>query len=452
MTQKISAYIKKELCRDPGICILTYPYSFAWEKIEGSQVETAWQEYQYEPHTFAYVHIPFCSRECYFCGFYKLTGQPYSTIESYLADLYEEVCIAKPLLQDRSLLAVTIGGGTPSLLKTPDLADLLSVLTKKLNLSSKCEVTVEVYPDKSASPEKFMAMKDSGANRVSLGFQSLNDVLKRKCNRFDTVEENMAAYHSARDAGFKDISVDLLCGLPDQSMEMWQDTVRRTIDLDSDQVCFFPVSIRHPGIPFYEKVKRKLPAFEILKNMYFWAREELMASGYQQVTRHNFKKPHQRGLYEYHQSMGTPCLGIGANSISTLPGYIYKNLNELDAYARSVRRGDLPIDTGFDLTKNLETANAFVIRRLTYLKVDKLEFNNRFGKNFDEIYPEQIGALTSTGLATNSSDIFKLTEQGTYYTALAKRCFFSKKMHRLQAERLGRLEPPTRETFIEGKR
>lgn len=267
----VSAYIERELGRDPGICILTYPYSFAWGKISEVQIKTAWQTYAYEPQTFVYVHIPFCARECYFCGFYKLTGQSYSTIKSYLADLHAEIDIAKPLLQDRQPLAVTIGGGTPSLLKPPDLAFLLSNLTKKLDLTSACEITIEVYPDNSATLEKFAAMKEFGASRVSLGFQSLNDEMKRNCNRFDTVKENLSAYRYARGTGFDEISIDLLCGLPRQTLGTWQDTVRQTIDLDPDQICFYPVSLRHPGIPFYEKVKRKLPAFKTLKTMYLGA-------------------------------------------------------------------------------------------------------------------------------------------------------------------------------------
>lgn len=441
----LSEYIEREIRRDPGICILSYPYSFAWGKISEVQIKTAWQAYAYEPQTFVYVHVPFCVRECYFCGFYKLTGQPYSTIKSYLADLHAEIDIAKPLLQDRQPLAVTIGGGTPSLLKPEDIGCLLSNLRKKLNLFPTYEITVEVYPDKSATPEKFTAMKEAGASRVSLGFQSLNDEMKRNCNRHDTVEQNLATYRYARDAGFEEITIDLLCGLPHQTLKAWQDTVRRSIDLGPDQICFFPVSIRHPGIPFYEKVKQKLPPFETLKTMYFWARRELIAAGFQQVTRHNFKKPYHRGLYEYYQSLGIPCLGLGTNSISFLPGYIYKNVKGLDAYGRAVNAGELPVDTGFGLVKHHEDANAFVIKRLTYLEVDKIEFKRRFEKGFDETYPQQIDSLTSAGLALNGEDAFKLTELGTYYTALVKRCFFSRRMHQLQTERLGRLKPPSRQ-------
>jgi oxygen-independent coproporphyrinogen-3 oxidase len=438
-------YISKELGRDPGICILTYPYSFAWGEVSKDDVNNAWAMVSRMPNSFLYVNIPFCANECHFCGFYKLTGQPYSRIKAYLDDLFTEMEIAAPLLYGKKQLAATIGGGTPSLLKANELSMLLSKLTKTFDLDPDCEITVEVYPGSSATVEKFTAMKKSGANRISLGFQSLNDEMKRNCNRSDTVQQNLAAYRYARDVGFEQISIDLLCGLPNQTLEVWQDTVRRSIDLAPDQICFFPVSIRHPGIPFYEKVKQELPAFEILKTMYFWAREELIASGYQQVTRHNFKKPHHRGLYEYHQSLGTPGLGLGANSISYLPGMIYKNVRDLNGYSQAIHKAELPIEDGFDLVKNHEDANAFVVKRLTFLEVDKSEFRTRFQKNFDETYPEQIKALTQAGLVSDSSEKLRLTELGTYYTALVKRCFFSKRLHQLQTERLGRLNPPQRE-------
>ncbi len=437
-------YINTELSRDPGICILTYPYSFAWEKTSEIEVKEVWTHFGGGNEVFAYVHIPFCSKECHFCGFHKFIGKGYATIRNYLTDLYAEIEIASPLLQKRSPLAVTIGGGSPSLLKADDMTTLLGNVYKSMGIEKSCEVTVEVYPDKLATFEKLTAMKEAEANRISLGFQSLNDKLKRICNRHDTVEDNLAAYENARKAGFDDISIDLLCGLPQQTMEIWQDSIKQTIELNPDQICFFPLSIRHPGIPFYEKVKHTLPAFEVLKKMYFWARKRLISSGYKQATRHNFKKECSRGLYEYHQSLGTPCLGLGVNSISFLPGYTYKNVKDLEEYSNSVRKKQLPVDTGFDLAKNAEDANAFVVKRLTFLSVDKNEFNSRFQKDFDTVYEAQIDALTKSGLANNNNFHFTLTEEGIYYTALVKRCFFSERLHKLQTERLGRLKPPIR--------
>ncbi len=216
------------------------------------------------------------------------------------------------------------------------------------------------------------------------------------------------------------------------------------IGLDLDQICIYPLSIRHPGIPFYEDIRETLPSFETLKNMYFWAREELISAGYEQVTRHNFMKEGHLGLYEYHQSLGTPCLGLGTNSISFLPGYTYKNVKDLEGYQSAVSRRRLPVETGYDLAANNEDANAYVVKRLTFLSVDKTHFKARFGRDFDTVYSDQIEALTDSGLVENSRTHFSLTSEGTYYTALVKRCFFSKKLHRLQMERLGCLKAPER--------
>ncbi|MBC8217765.1 MAG: coproporphyrinogen III oxidase family protein [Planctomycetes bacterium] len=442
-------YINQEMSRDPGICILTYPYSFAWEKTGEFEVRNAWKKYATDSDVFAYVHVPFCAQECHFCGFHKFIGRPYTVIREYLGRSYQEMEIASSLLQNRRPLAVTIGGGTPSMLRASDLARLVRSIRETLNVAETCELTMEVYPDKTASSERLAALKDAGCNRISLGFQSLSDQTKRACNRHDTVEQNLAAYQSAREVGFADITGDLLCGLPHQTTDMWQDSVRWLIDLGLDQICIYPLSIRHPGIPFYEKIREALPGFETLKKMYFWAREELISAGYQQATRHNFKKEHHKGLYEYHQSLGTPCLGIGTNSVSYLPGYTYKNVEGLEEYGSAVRKGRLPVDAGYDLMKNNEDANAFVIKRLTFLSVDKTEFKNRFGRAFDTAYHEQIEALTHSGLAKNGSTHFTLTVEGTYYTALVKRCFFGEKLHRLQTERLGRLKPPIRNEKLE---
>jgi len=440
----IMQYINQEIKRDPGICILTYPYSFAWKETSEVEIKEVWAQLDSYDEVVAYVHIPFCSRECFFCGFHKFVGKDYTTIKTYLEDLYAEIEIASLLLKKQSPLAISVGGGSPSLLKANDIARLLRNLDKFVGIEKSCEVTIEVYPDKNATLEKLSAMSASGANKISLGFQSLDNKLKNICNRHDTVNDNFISYENARKAGFNDISIDLLCGLPQQTMEMWQDSVKQTVELDPEQICFFPLSIRHPGIPFYDKVKHTLPAFEVLKKMYFWARENLIRAGYTQVTRHNFKKEHSHGLYEYHQSLGTPCLGLGVNSISFLPGYTYKNVKGLEEYSNRVHKKQLPVDTGFDLVENAEDANAFVVKRLTYLSVDKNEFNFRFQKDFDTIYKRQIDALSQFGLTNNNNSHFTLTEEGTYYTALVKRCFFSEKLHRLQTERLGRLKPPIR--------
>lgn len=437
-------YINHEKLRDPGICILTYPYSFAWEETSEAKVKAGSEKYGRRGGMFAYVHVPFCAQACHFCGFHKFIGKPYTVIREYLDHLYQEMEIPSSMLENKRPFAVTVGGGTPSMLRIADLARLVSNIRETLNVTETCELTMEVYPDKTATSDRLAALKGSGCNRISLGFQSLSDETKRACNRHDTVEQNLAAYKSAREVGFDDVSGDLLCGLPHQTKKMWQDSVRWLIDLDLDQICIYPLSIRHPGIPFYEKVRETLPSFETLKNMYFWAREELISAGYEQVTRHNFKKEDHRGLYEYHQSLGTPCLGLGTNSVSFLPGYTYKNVKDLEGYCSAISKGRLPVDTAYDLVKNSEDANAYVVKRLTFLSVDKTEFETLFGQEFDTVYPKQIEALTDSGLVDNGSTHFTLTPEGTYYTALVKRCFFGEKLHRLQNERIGRLEPPIR--------
>jgi len=182
--------------------------------------------------------------------------------------------------------------------------------------------------------------------------------------------------------------------------------------------------------------------------MYYYGCEALVSAGYEQVTRHNFEKPGKRYLYDYHYSLATPLLGLGANSISYYPGFIYKNLPELDKYQKAVHKDMLPVKSGFDLEANGEEANFYMVKRLTYMKIHKSDFKKRFGTEIEKYYPEQVDALTKAALVEVDSDYFKLTDKGKYYTALVKRCFFNPLLHKRQFDRYGKKSVPDRETQV----
>ncbi|MHC5058284.1 MAG: hypothetical protein ACYTKD_26815 [Planctomycetota bacterium] len=179
--------------------------------------------------------------------------------------------------------------------------------------------------------------------------------------------------------------------------------------------------------------------------MYWHARDAFLSAGYGQATRHSFEMPGRRYQYEFHYSLGTPLLGLGANSISYVPEFIYKNVSELDAYASAIRKGELPAQSGLDLAASGEEANNYMVKRLTYLSVDKADFRRRFGQDIEHLYPEQTEALVEAGLVETDSEELRLTETGIYYTALVKRCFFGQWVHEEKAKRVGNAAPPERE-------
>ncbi|MGH8615668.1 MAG: coproporphyrinogen-III oxidase family protein [Gammaproteobacteria bacterium] len=411
----------RDLNRDPGILILAYPYARTWNPISSDIVRKSWSGVESNQVAVAYIHIPFCRRKCTFCDFLAYYGRSGSEIKSYLDILFQEIAIVARNTSHIRLSAIHLGGGTPSLLNIAQVHRLVDQLTSRFSTDNEIQVTMEAFPQ-GIGREQLNGWRLAGINRLSYGIQFFDDQLKRSVNRDDSLEENLQILRDTVEAGFQDINLDLMCGLPNQTMESWENTLDQAIALELSHVCIFPVSVRHPGVPLYKK-RYSLPPADETRRMWDNAVSRLCEAGYHRTTRHNFMRPGYKYRYEYMIAHLAPLIALGANSVGYSKDCIYRNHSDLKKYAASVTQGDWPIRAGH-LFEGDDCYHNYVVRRIEYLQLNGKEFKDQFGKPLEEVFPEQIRLLERFNLARMVSGDLKLTEDGIYFTSAVKRTFF----------------------------
>lgn len=411
----------RDVNRDPGILILAYPYARTWNPVSLDVVRELWSKVDSNQSAVAYIHIPFCRKKCTFCDFLAYYGRPETEMASYLDILFQEIAIVAINASHIRLSAIHLGGGTPSLLNTAQVERLVDELTSRFPTENEIQVTMEAFPQ-SIRREQLEGWRRAGINRLSFGIQFFDDQVKRSVNRDDSLEENLQILHDTVEAGFEDINLDLMCGLPNQTMESWENTLDQAIALEPSHICVFPVSVRHPGIPLYKK-RYSLPPADETRRMWDSAVSRLCESGYRRTTRHNFMRPGYKYRYEYMIAHLAPLVALGANSVGYSKDCIYRNHSDLKKYAAAVMQGDWPIRAGH-LFEGDDCYHNYAVRRIEYLQLNGKEFKHQFGKPLEEAFPEQIRLLEEFNLARMLDGDLKLTEDGIYCTSAVKRTFF----------------------------
>ena len=430
------ARLLKDLTRDPGILILAYPYARTWSEISRTVVHESWSYIGPDESAALYAHIPFCRRKCKFCDFLAYYGRPQSEIDRYMALLHKEVHAVANFASRVKVKTVHLGGGTPSLLSADQVAFLLDEIASHLNLCLDVQVTVEVFPDSQVTKEQLIGWKRAGVNRLSFGVQFFDDDLKAALNRTDWTVDNLRLFHIAKEVGYEDVNIDLMCGLPDQSSDSWRETLLETAKLYPSHICIFPVSVRHPGIPLF-KEKSALPSLDKTRQMYSEAVQILTNVGYIRTTRHNFVRPGFEYLYERMIAGLSPLIGLGANSISYSRDCIYRNCSDLVQYASAVLDNRLPIRSGHVFPKD-EKAHNYAVRQIEYLQLKGADFQKQFGLSLNSVFDAEIRLLEELGLAQLTGQDLDLTEEGIYFTSAVKRLFFHesawKRLHEMTTE------------------
>lgn len=434
-TINIRRRLLDDLSRDPGILILAYPYARTWRDLSHVVVQERWGQVKQGEDAAVYVHIPFCRRKCKFCDFLAYYGRPETEIERYMALLQQEIQLVTKLAGQVNVRTVHLGGGTPSLLLSNQVAALIDNITSHLCLYSDAQITMEVFPDSFVTKEQLIEWRKAGVNRLSFGFQFFDDALKATLNRTDLASDNLRLFNDAIEVGYDDINVDLMCGLPEQSAESWSTTLFETVKLNPSHICVFPVSVRHQGIPLF-KNQASLPPPDKTRLMYQEAVQLLCAAGYKRTTRHNFVRPNFEYRYERMIAELSPLIGLGANSISYSKNCIYRNHSDLAEYSSAISSGNHPLRAGhiFDESDSLHN---YAVRRVEYLELYNTDFEGRFGLSLSSVFGTEIALLDELNLAHLVDNNLILTEEGVYYTSAIKRTFF----HQSAWDRLNEMKP-----------
>lgn len=277
-----------------------------------------------------YIHVPFCSKKCNYCDFYSLAGSS-EAMDGYtralISQLHEKAELYKDILFD----TVYIGGGTPTSLGADKLCRILDEVKRCFSLENGAELTIEANPGV-GDAETFSAVREHGATRLSLGLQSANDDELKLLGRIHTCDDFLRAYESARDAGFDNISTDIMFSLPFQTIEMLERTLNFVLECAPEHISTYSLKLE-PGTPFYRsRDKLVLPSEDEDTDMYLAICEKLTHGGYEHYEISNFAKSGHESRHNTHYWNCDEYLGLGPAAHSYIDGMRYGYSRDLRAY------------------------------------------------------------------------------------------------------------------------
>ena len=358
-----------------------------------------------------YIHVPFCRSRCAYCDFCTQTDRSDKLIDGYLDAVCEHIKEAGALAPNYKVDTVYFGGGTPSFLGADALATILTAVRRAFDVDNNAEITFEANPD-SVSDQLLRRLKAEGFNRVSLGIQSDDDAMLEKLNRPHSYGQAVQAYQRIRKAGYKNVSVDLIYGLPDQNTRQWLETLEHVLELMPEHVSLYGLEV-HPGTPMeeYEKMGR-IPDEEVFSDMYLSAVKFLESRGFRQYEISNFAR---KGLYSRHNMKywtGGEYLGFGPGAASDFAGSRYKLVSDLRAYIQGIKvNGEVMEEV--DAIPLRERASEYIMTRLrTTAGLSRQEYEKLYLLPFNPL-EEILEQNQSYGLATqNPNGNWRLTPRG----------------------------------------
>ena len=357
----------------------------------------------------AYVHIPFCTQICYYCDFSKvfIKNQP---VDAYLEHLIQET----RSYEIGKLRTLYIGGGTPTALSAQQLAYLLTELPKVMDLSEVEEFTIEANPG-DLDPDKIAVLKESQVNRVSLGVQTFDNKMLKKIGRSHQEQDIYDNIRHLKQAGFDNISIDLIYALPGQTMDQVKENVAKAIDLDIPHMSLYSLILENHTV-FMNRMRRgklPLPKEELEAEMFEYIIEELEKAGFEHYEISNFSKPGFESRHNLVYWDNAEYYGLGAGASGYVDGIRYKNHGPIRHYLEAVEAGKARItEEHLTLEEKMEEELFLGLRKKT--GVSKARFEEKFGISFDQRYGQVVATLTEQGLLVPDDKQVRMTKRGLF--------------------------------------
>jgi len=282
--------------------------------------------------TGVYIHIPFCIKKCNYCSFASFEGS-LKYEEEYTKRVIEEIYS----FEGEAIDTVYFGGGTPSLLKEENLIKILDAVGDNFTLQKNSEITLELNP-KTCDKKKLKALKSAGFNRISMGFQSFSDKELLLLGRVHTAADSKKAFFEAREAGFQNISADIMFAIPNQNVESLEKTLDEMLSLSPEHFSAYSLSVEE-GTPFYN-MDLNLPDEDTEREMYYLICDTLKAAGYGHYEISNFAKEGYASRHNSKYWLGDDYIGIGAGAHSYYKDYRFSNSPDLLEYLAGKGRSD----------------------------------------------------------------------------------------------------------------
>jgi oxygen-independent coproporphyrinogen-3 oxidase len=375
-----------------------------------------------------YIHLPFCARRCAYCGCQVIATEKKSVADAYLDHLEMEIhLVARALGRRRGLQVLHLGGGTPTYLNPVQLERLFAALGERFHDCPGAEISAELDPRVTTS-EHLKTLRALGANRVSVGVQDFTPEVQEAIGRHQSLVETVRACEECRALGFQSINLDLVYGLPRQTLESFEASIEEAIRLRPDRVALYG----YAHVPWMRPNQKAIDPLTLPNGverlrLFMRASEMFARAGYIQVGMDHFALPENdlalayrsgrlgRNFMGYTPHAGLEIIGLGLSSIGHLAGAYVQNQKKLSTYYHMLEEGTLPVERGYQSNQDDEIRRYAIHALLSNLRLDLSAFERRAGVRFEEYFEEEareIKGYVREGLVTWDRDAIAVTPLG----------------------------------------
>ncbi len=359
-----------------------------------------------------YIHIPYCKAKCRYCNFFVVAGRT-PQLPTYFKALEKELLSYKEKLKNYSIKTIYFGGGTPSLVESKYISRLINAVKQNFTISENLDISIETNPENLTS-EKLANYLSDGIRRISFGLQAWQNETLKYLGRLYTIEEFVEKFDLVKSSGFKNINIDLIFGIPNQTVEEWEESLDNVIALNPQHISTYSLEVDQESIFGIMEKQGKFKRLEegIDREMYLLSREKLKEAGYKHYEISNFAKD---GFQSKHNSAiwnGEEYIGLGASGHSYFDNERYNNVYSIEKYIAGILLNRDNRENVQPINKNQQTLEYIILQLRLIDGINLKAFAEKFGNDFSKLYKSQISNLEKKNLIYFENENLKLTSKG----------------------------------------
>lgn len=362
-----------------------------------------------------YIHIPFCTNKCFYCDFnsYVLKDQP---VMDYLRALDKEMELTVQANPPGRIKSIFVGGGTPTVLKPNEMEYFLQSVKRHFpEWSDSIEFSMEANPG-TTDLEKLSVMRQGGVNRISFGVQAFQNTLLTGIGRIHDTDDVYRSLDNARRAGFDNMSIDLMFGLPNQTLDMLAESVDKALELELPHYSIYSLKVEENTLfhTMYQRNQLPLPDEEDELNMYLLLMERMKAAGYKQYEISNFAKPGFESRHNMTYWRNEDYYGLGAGAHGYVGRQRHVNIKGVNPYNEAANKG-LPRLESFEISKEEAMEDFLMVGFRVLDGVSRSRFREQFGISMEDVFAGPLNKMVGAGLLDATEDGYKLSSKGILF-------------------------------------